>query len=55
MVTRLEVAWHPGWEGSEQERFLSLEGDKLILQTGTSGHPSQPGRRVKATFTWTRD
>lgn len=54
VVTKLDVAWHPGWEGSEQERFFRLEGDRLILQTGVMGHPSRPGRRHRATFTWTR-
>ncbi len=55
VVTDLDVAWRPSWEGSEQEPFCSLEGDRLILRTGVMGHSSRPGCRHRATFTWTRD
>ncbi len=55
VMTKLDVAWHPGWEGSEQERSFALEGDRLTLATPVQSHPSRPGRRHRATFTWTRE
>jgi hypothetical protein len=55
VVIKLDVTWHPGWEGSEQERSFALEGDRLTLATPVQSHPSMPGRRHRATFTWTRE
>lgn len=55
IVTEVDVAWHPAWEGSRQPRFYQLEGDRLTLSTEVTGHPSRPGRRVRGTIVWTRE
>src|SRR4051812_9109308 len=46
-VTKLDLAWHPGWKGSEQERFYALEGDRLILTTSVQSHSLRPGCRLR--------
>lgn len=33
VVHHVEVAWLPNWEGSVQERFMELHGDRLTLST----------------------
>ena len=55
IVTEVEVAWHPAWDGSRQPRFLRLEGSRLTLSTEVQGHPSYPGRPFRGTVVWTRD
>jgi Lipocalin-like domain len=55
VVTRLDVAWHPDWEKSEQTRFVELSGDKLVLSTPVQEHPSFPGQMHRGVFTWVRE
>jgi hypothetical protein len=55
VVTRLDGAWHPNWENTEQKRFVELSGDKLTLSTPMQEHPSFPGQRHRAVFTWVRE
>jgi len=33
VVHRIEIAWFPNWEGSEQKRFFELAGDRLTLRS----------------------
>jgi hypothetical protein len=28
-VTKVDVSWNPGWDGTEQVRFYKLQGDRL--------------------------
>ena len=55
VVTRLDVAWHPSWENTEQRRFVELSGDTLKLSTPVQEHPSLPGQMHRAVFTWVRE
>ncbi|WP_380070351.1 lipocalin-like domain-containing protein [Dankookia sp. GCM10030260] len=55
LVTKVDVAWHPAWEGSEQHRFLSIQGDKLLVQTQLQDHPLLPGRMHRTIVTWARE
>jgi hypothetical protein len=55
LVTKVDVAWHPMWEGSEQHRFLSIRGDELVVHTPLQDHPLQPGRMHRTIVTWVRE
>jgi hypothetical protein len=55
LVTRIDVAWHPAWEGSEQHRFLAMRGDKLVVHTPLQDHPLHPGRMHRTVVTWVRE
>ncbi len=55
LVTRVDVAWHPSWEGSEQRRFLELRGDELTVLTPPLDHPLRPGEPHRAVVTWVRE
>ena len=55
VITKLDVAWNPAWEGSEQERFLDLSGDTLTTTSAVQDHPSVPGARIRWTLVWTQE
>ena len=55
IVTNVDVAWHPGWENTEQRRFIELSGDRLTLSTAVQEHPSHPGQMHRGVFTWRRE
>ena len=54
VVTKVDVAWHPAWENTEQRRFFELSGDTLKLSTAVQEHPSHPGRLHRGILTWAR-
>lgn len=54
-VTRIEVAWHPEWVGTEQVRFFALDGDVLTLRTPEMTYPTLKGRRGIGVITWQRE
>jgi hypothetical protein len=55
VVIVVDAAWHPAWEGREQVRFLTVDGDRLTLRTGVQEHPQSPGLKFVGTFTWVRE
>lgn len=55
LVTKVDAAWHPSWEGSEQHRFLEMRNDELTVVTPPLDHPLRPGRMHRAVLTWVRE
>jgi Lipocalin-like domain len=53
-VTRIDVAWHPGWVNTDQVRLFRLEGQRLSILTDTQTHPLFGTRRGKGVITWSR-
>ena len=53
-VTDVDLAWHPGWNGTRQERFFKIEENTLSITTGQQTHPMFPGRTGRGVITWTR-
>lgn len=53
-VTHVDLAWHPGWHGTEQIRFFKLEGDTLSIMTAQQANPMLGGRIGRGIITWTR-
>jgi hypothetical protein len=54
-ITDVDLAWHPSWEGTSQDRFFACEGDRLFIRTGESTHPKFPGRLGRAELAWVRE
>jgi hypothetical protein len=54
-VTKVDMAWDPSWEGTEQIRYYTFENDQLSLRTTPIEHPSFPGQKIVAYVDWTRD
>ena len=38
VVHRIEIAWFPNWEGTEQKRFFQLGGERLTLRSPPWAH-----------------
>jgi hypothetical protein len=54
-VTMVDMAWDPSWEGSEQTRYYTLDGDKLRIRTAPHDHPSFPGNKIVGYLDWERE
>jgi Lipocalin-like domain len=55
LVTEVDAAWHPAWEGTRQTRFFELDGDRLTFTTEVQGHPAHSGRRLRGIILGARD
>jgi len=53
-TTKVDVAWHPDWTGTEQTRFFKLDGDVLSIMTAQQTHPMYPGRMLRGILRYTR-
>ena len=54
-TTEVDMAWDPSWEGTEQTRYYTLDGDMLRLRTALIDHPSFPGHKVVGYLDWERE
>lgn len=54
-IVDVDMAWFPGWVGTQQVRIFSVAGDDLHLRGGPFGHPSHPGRRLRAILQYHRE
>jgi hypothetical protein len=41
-ITKVDVAWNPGWIGTEQRRFFKVEGQRLQVHTPWRVMPNWP-------------
>jgi len=53
-ITTVDVAWNPGWTGTDQVRFFKLDGDRLVVSTPWGLSPALPGKTTRVFVTWTR-
>lgn len=51
-ITKVEVAWQPGWVGSEQSRTFEVQNGILSLKTPITQHPLFPGQMACGILTW---
>jgi hypothetical protein len=54
LTTRVDAASIAAWEGTEQTRHYTLDGDRLTLRTPSGPHPAFPGV-VYGVLEWRRD
>jgi hypothetical protein len=55
LVTSVDSAWHPAWIGTEQTRFVKLDGQTLSLTSPPQDHPKFPGQIVRGVAIWQRE
>lgn len=53
-VTDVDLAWHPGWNGTQQVRFFKVDEDTLSITTAQQGHPMFPSRTGRGVLMWKR-
>ena len=53
VVHRIDTAWNPGLVGADQRRYVTFEGNRLILG-GAPGPSAVDGVVARATITWER-
>lgn len=51
VVHRIDTAWNPALVGVDQRRFVTFEGNRLILR-GAPGPSAVDGVVARATITW---
>ena len=54
IVTRVDIAWHPAWVGTEQVRHVALDGDRLALWSNPQTHPAYDNRIGVGRLVWVR-
>ena len=55
-ITTIDASWNEAWNGSEQMRFYSVDGDTLVVSTAWMPNPLVPGHPVgRGVLTFTRE
>jgi hypothetical protein len=54
-ITRVDTSWNEAWTGTEQVRFVKLEGDTMTLTSAWQPDPNAPGNpEVRYVVVWSR-
>jgi hypothetical protein len=54
VVTEVDAAWNPAWEGTTQIRIFELDNDRLTLTSEVQEHPLYPDRKLRGIVVWAR-
>jgi hypothetical protein len=54
-ITNVDMAWFPGWLGTQQARHFTVAADELHVRGGPLGLPARPGRRMEAIIHYHRE
>jgi Lipocalin-like domain len=56
-VTKVDVAWNPGWVGTDQIRFWRVDGNKLFITSAPTTMPGPDGteKTMIANVVWERE
>ena len=53
-ITKVDIAWHPSWVGTEQVRFFHVEGDRLKITMAPQAMPRYGARIGTGVLEWVR-
>lgn len=53
LINSVELSWNEAWTGTEQIRYLALDGNRLTITTDPNPGP-YTGRMQKSTIIWER-
>lgn len=51
-ITHVDVSWNPAWNGTDQERYFKIEGDRLVITTAWAPSQKFTGRTTRAILVW---
>ena len=54
-ITTVDSAWRPAWIGTEQVRFIKVDGENLSAVSALREDPKYPGRRIRGVAIWRKD
>ena len=55
LLINVDVSWNETWTGTELKRHVSLEGDKLFIETAPAPSPLHPGKTSVARLVFERE
>jgi hypothetical protein len=53
-VNRVDAAWQPGWVGTEQVRYFTIDGDSLRIRSAVQTLPQFGERRLTSVVVFRR-
>lgn len=53
-IAKVDVAWNPAWNGTDQVRFFALDGDRLSVISAWAPDPNLGGKLKRLVLTWER-
>lgn len=54
-ITTVDVSWNEDWNGTEQRRHYTLNGDKLVIETAPAPSIVFPGKTDFRRIVWKRE
>ena len=54
MVNKVDISWNDAWTGTEQVRYLSMDGPRLVIKTAPIKNPFHEGEVTVSTLVWER-
>ena len=55
-ITCVDASWNEAWNGTEQERFFKIEGDRLDIVSGWAPHLGLPEKPLaRGIISWSRE
>ncbi len=54
-IVTVDAAWHPSWVGTEQVRFIRIDGDRMKITTAPQTLPLYGKRTGRGVLAWRRD
>jgi len=56
-ITKVDVAWNPGWVGTDQIRFWRMDGNKLFITSAPTTMPNPDGtqKTIVANVVWEKE
>ncbi len=54
-ITTVDVSWNEDWNGTEQRRHFTIEGDRLLIESAPAPSIVSPGKIDVRRIVWERD
>ena len=55
ILIKVDIAWDESWNGTEQVRYYTIEGDHLHIEAALQPYANFGGRVMRGILIWTRD